>query len=742
MRLLDSFFQPVRIIGLTLLVILLLSRVFDPLLLQTIRLSAFDFYQVVKPREYSKQPIMIVDLDEESLRQLGQWPWPRTLIAELIDGIAERGGVATGFDIVFSEPDRLSPPNIAKDNDNLSFDIRNSLNALPHNEAVMANAMKKHQVVLGQASVRNFRDTSAIKREIRTVGFAIVGEDPKPFLQKTRIHDLVQNMEILEESASGYGIFSIKSDFDNVVRRVPLIALARDKIRLALSTELLRVATGGESFAIKSNKAGIEGIVVAGSFIQTDGNGNVWPYFSTTREERYISASKILDGSVKPNLINGNMILIGTSVAGLEDFRATPLGVQMPGVEIHTQIIENILTDQFLKRPSFLFLIEFLAALFSGLLVIALVPRLGGVKSSICITVLVFGLAGYSWWSFSSHQVLIDATYPVIVTAVLFIFMITASYISEEKHRQRIRDAFGQYLSPALVDQLTQHPEQLVLGGETRELSVLFSDIRGFTKISEDYREDPAGLTKLMNAVLTELSQPILKNNGTIDKYLGDAVMAFWNAPVDEEDHAYFACRAALRMIERITALNNGSGQSSGKKQSQLSHEIKIGIGINTGSCVVGNMGSDTRFDYTALGDSVNIASRLEGQSKPYGVPIVIGESTAQMVKDRLAIYQIDFVRVIGKNEPIHIYALAGFEDLAKSEDFIAFKALNALMLSSYRLQDWQTALNTIEMIEDLNKKLELSLEEYLFIYQTRIDEFKNNPPGKNWDGVYSVMNK
>jgi len=245
-----------------------------------------------------------------------------------------------------------------------------------------------------------------------------------------------------------------------------------------------------------------------------------------------------------------------------------------------------------------------------------------------------------------------------------------------------------------------------------------------------------------MNEVLTQLSKPILNHNGTIDKYLGDAVMAFWNAPIDEADHAYKACISALRMIEKIHAMNEQNQQQSVHDADSGLHEINIGIGINTGPCVVGNMGSESRFDYTALGDAVNIASRLEGQSKSYGVPIVIGQSTQALVKDRLAIFEIDLIRVVGKNDALHIYALAGFEALAKSEDFIAFKALNASMLSSYRLQDWQSAYDAIGMMETLNEKLQLPLNEYLFIYQTRIEEFRINAPGQYWDGVYDASSK
>jgi len=314
MHLFKNLLKPITLIAFSLLFILLCIRVFDPFWVQTVRLASFDYYQVTKPREYSKQPIVIVDIDEESLRQYGQWPWPRTLVADLITGI-------------------------------------------PDNEERMAEVMRQHPVILGQAGVRNFSDIAAKQKEIRSIGFAQVG----------------------------LGIFNIKADIDNVVRRVPLVVLVRDKLRLALSLEVLRVATGGESFTIKTNQAGLEGIAVAGSLINTDGQGNIWPYFSPPNAARYISASAILNGSVDANLMTGNMVLIGTSATGLEDYRA--------------------------------FLIEIIIAMLAGFLVIALVSRLGGIKSSLGVLILIASLLAYSWWNFSNSQFLIDATYPIIVTS-------------------------------------------------------------------------------------------------------------------------------------------------------------------------------------------------------------------------------------------------------------------------------------------------------------------------------------
>ena len=729
-----------RILGCILLLLLILLRIADPNFLRDFRYQSFDIYQQIKPREYVPQPVTIVDLDEQSLREYGQWPWPRTRIAQMIDQLTKFGAVTIGFDIIFSEPDRLSPGLIARDNSFLPRELSRELSKLPNNETALAAAMKRSTVVVGQTSVRNLGDRQETGVDIADTPHVKIGDDPLPFL--IRFPDLVQNVPDLESAAAGRGVFSVDPDPDGVYRRLPLVMLVREKIRASLSIETLRVATGGDSIAIRTLPGGIEGVIVAGQLVNTDANAKVWPYFSLPQTARYVSAASILNGSVDPAKIAGHMILVGTSAVGLEDYRAIPIGKQVPGVEIHTQVIENILTNTLLNRSALAKLYEIMFTAITGLLIIAFMPTIGAAIASISAIAIFAGTLAISWWLFDYQRQLMDPTWPLFTFAALFIFGATANYLREERKRREIRGAFGQYLSPALVDQLSDNPERLVLGGETRELSVLFTDVRGFTTISESYKDFPEGLTRLMNRFLTVLSQPILDRNGTIDKYMGDAIMAFWNAPVDEENHAMQACLAAIDMIDNVATLNEERAASLKDSELETYHEIKVGVGINTGACVVGNMGSHNRFDYTALGDTVNLASRLEGQSKPYGLPIVIGDNTAQIVKEKLAIYEIDLIRVKGKNEPVKIYALAGNETLAQSSDFKAFRAMNQTMISAYRTRDWNSAHDALEILEGLGEKLGITLEEYLFIYETRISEFSANPPGPNWDGVYTATTK
>jgi len=522
-----------------------------------------------------------------------------------------------------------------------------------------------------------------------------------------------------------------------------LVVQAEDKLRLALSVEVLRIATGGRAAATKTNAAGVSPIVVGGVDVPTDQNAVIWPWFNASTRDRYVSAGDVLSGEANPKKIAGRMVLIGTSAVGLEDYRATPIASEMPGVEIHAQVIENILDKKFLIRPNYALGMELVFLFVAGMGIIWIVPLLGAIYSALAALVILGSFSAGSIWAFYSQRLLIDGIYPVGALAGLLILITMANYIREEIEKRQIRGAFGQYLSPALVDQLAEDPELLVLGGETRELTLLFTDIRGFTGISESYKDNPQGLTRLMNRFLNTLSAPILEEEGTIDKYMGDAIMAFWNAPIPLENHEIHACRAAIKMRDRLEELNSVRFEEL-KDNEEEWHEFRIGIGINTGESVVGNMGSDLRFDYTALGDTVNLASRLEGQSKPYGFPIIMGDKTAKAVEHRFAVFEIDLIRVKGKTEPERIHVLVGAEDIRETDDFRALKAMNSMMLAAYHNQNWASAFDAVDEISTVAKRMGLEelVSEYLFIYEARISEFRANPPGKNWDGVYDALQK
>jgi adenylate cyclase len=374
--------------------------------------------------------------------------------------------------------------------------------------------------------------------------------------------------------------------------------------------------------------------------------------------------------------------------------------------------------------------------LVGGLLIIWLVPAIGA-RWTVLLFALVTGISlGTSWYLFAEHRILFDAGFAVASMLVLYVLLTYAGYAREEAGRRQVRNAFSHYLSPAMVEKLAENPSRLSLGGEKRDMTMLFCDVRGFTTISEQF--DAEGLTRLINKLLTPLTDIILRGQGTVDKYMGDCIMAFWNAPLDDADHARHACLAALAMNAEMVPLNERlAAEASAEGRPHL--PLKIGIGINSGEVVVGNMGSDQRFDYSVLGDQVNLASRLEGQCKTYGVDIVIGENTRQKAPD-LAFLELDLIKVKGKTTAVRIHSLLGDETVRQSETFTALSGRHAEMLAAYRAQRWAAARNAIALCRDLCSGYDLG--GVYALYEERINVYATNPPGLAWDGVFTATSK
>ena len=718
-----------------LLIALAALRIADPAALEEIRVRTFDTFQVLDPRVKTVKPVVIVDIDERSLAKLGQWPWPRSRIADMIINLTRLGAVVIAFDIVFPEPDRLNTDALADSIRYLDEATRAKLRALPSNDQIFADAIKRSRVVLGQSGLSEV--LREFDKSLPVTGLAMLGEEPQQFM--VTFPGLLRNVHVLEEAAAGRGLFSIKAERDGIVRRVPMLMQAQGVTLPSLSFEILRVVTSTRTILVKSEKSGIKIIAVSGLVVPTDRNGQLWVHFAHHDPSIYVSAADVLDETVPPSMIKGKLVLIGTSATGLNDIKTTPVDPAIPGVEVHAQVLESALTHSLLTQPNCGIVVEFCAALLLGIFVIIFVPLFGPITLGTVGVLLASLLIGVSWYFYTQHRLLIDFTYPLISTAAIYLTLIFTSFVREQAQRRQIRSAFGQYLSPALIEQLAQSPEKLVLGGEERELTIMFSDVRGFTTISESFKHDPQGLTTLMNRFLTPLTNAILDRRGTIDKYMGDAIMAFWNAPVDDKEHQLHACEAALDMLDRIDVLNSERAIEA-KESGQTFIPIKIGVGMNTGTCVVGNMGSDLRFDYSVLGDSVNLASRLEGQSKEYGFPIIVGSKTALAVKDKFAILELDFIMVKGKKEPEVIYAIAGREDTAHSGRFQRLRNLTIEMLGCYRSRDWDGALAAIERGRrtDEGGALELLYD----LYEARIQGYQSNPPPADWNGAFALMTK
>jgi adenylate cyclase len=710
-----------RIVGLLLLVALLALRIWDPSPVEALRQKSFDVYQLLHPRAARQDLVAIVDVDERSLRALGQWPWPRTVMADMISKIVERGGTVIGFDVLFPEPDRSSPEVAAETFRGMDDATREKLRRLPGNDAVFADTIRKARVVLGQSGYR-VSGTAAVARPAIQAGIAILGPDPRPSL--VDFPHLLRNLPVLDEAAQGHGIFSIIPEQDGVIRRVPVVAVADGTIVPALSLEMLRVVKGSGAILIKTDASGVRSVGVDDLEIPTDGKGRVWIHFSPLNPGRYVSAIDLMQGRAPADSLAGRMVLIGTSAAGLLDLKITPTHPALPGVELHAQILESALTGSTLSRPGYTAFIEVVLATLLSLTLIGLAPKvnagtlfvLGGTTATVTL--------GVSWYCFSFLDLLIDYTFPLVSSLLVYTVLVCTNYATVSADRYRIRSAFSQYLSPDLVEQLAQSPEKLTLGGEQRELTVLFSDIRGFTAISESYKNDPQGLTALINRLFTPLTRDIMERRGTIDKYMGDAIMAFWNAPLDDPVHELNACEAACAMLDSLKALNE-------QRQRELSDDhpvppLRIGIGLNTGLCVVGNFGSDLHFNYSVLGDTVNLASRLESLTKQYGVSIVIGDKTAQAVRTRFAVLEIDHLQVRGKREPERIFTILGRADVGASPDFAELNERNSAMLNAYRCREWSQALERILLCRELSNKF--GLDEYYELYIHRIRHLIDTP--------------
>ena len=724
-----------RLLCLALLIGFAALRIADPAPVEEIRVRTFDAFQRIDPRKKTARPVTIVDIDDKSLEKLGQWPWPRTRIADLVTELTRLGAVVIAFDAVFSEPDRLNPAFAADTFRNLDEETRARLRALPSNDQVFADAIKASRVVLGESGLPE--EIAPLDKTLPVTGLAMLGEEPQRFMFD--FPGLLRNVPVLEHAAAGRGLFTIKPERDGIVRRVPMIMQAQGQTMPSLTFEMLRVATGSGTILIKAETAGIKSLGIKGLQIPTDHNGQIWVHYARNDASIYVPAINVLEKNVAPDMIAGKLVLIGTSAVGLNDIKTTPVSRAMPGVEIHAQVLESTLTGEVVSTPIYGIVVEFATAFLFGLLVIAFAPLFGPVTLVALGAAFASVLIGTSAYFYTQHRLLIDFTYPLMSTTAIYLTLIFSSFVREQAQRRQIRSAFGQYLSPALVEQLAQSPEKLVLGGEEREMTIMFSDMRGFTSISETYKSDPQGLTALMNRFLTPLTNAILNRKGTIDKYMGDAIMAFWNAPLDDKDHHLNACEAALDMLERVDELNQAREQEA-KEEGRPFIPLNAGIGLNTGTCVVGNMGSDQRFDYSVFGDSVNLASRLEGQSKEYGFPIIVGSKTALAVKEKFAILELDFIMVKGKKEPEVIYAIAGRQDTAQSGRFQRLRNLTIEMLACYRARDWNGALAAIERGRRTDEAN--SLELLYRLYEARIRDYIENPPPENWNGAFALLTK
>ncbi len=732
------------VVALLVLVNALFLRVGDPGALSRLRDFAFDGFQRLQPRQYSPEtPVRVIDIDEASLSAYGQWPWPRTVLAELVDKLTEKGVAAIAFDAVFAESDRSSISGMVRELGAFTDPetVRKISAAVQDSDKVFAGAIASSKVVTGFG----FDLNGGTDPPRRFFGLAFAGDDPSQFLPiQART---VRTLPLLVAAAKGNG--SVNTDHESVViRRVPMMFRLEGQEGLfpALSLEALRVAQGAGTYLIKSSGAsselsfgahtGIVSIKTGDMLVPTDARGRVTLFDTGHMPQRFISALAVLRDKVPPAELEGRVVFVGTSAIGLKDLRNTPVQDTVPGVEIHAQLAEQVIEQQFLARPDYADGAELIYLAVIGLLFVWLLPRLSAARmAAVAVVFIGIGVAA-PWVAFSQFHLLLDPIYAPGTLAAIYVSGSVLAFMRAERDRREIRGAFGLYLSPDVVEQLARNPALLQLGGEMREITVMFTDVRGFTTISEQF--DPPGLTRFMNRFLTPMTDLILGNRGTIDKYMGDAIMAFWNAPVTVEGHAVRACETALAMQARLRVLNE-EWKAEAEASSRRHIPVNVGIGLNTGPASVGNFGSSQRFTYSCLGDEVNLASRLEGLCRTYEVAIIVGANTRSRISHFAAV-ELDLVMVKGKTEPEPIHCLVGDADLATSSAFRALAERQEAFLAAYRGGAFVEAM---AMIDSCNAAAASAgwHQGYYAVMRARLDELIVNAPS-DWTGVYVAREK
>ena len=665
------------------LLLLLSVKLMNPYLVDSMKLKYYDYLMLGEP--VKSEQIVVANIGEKAIEKYGQYPFPREVHAKIISDLYGRGAGIVGSTVLMPEPDRFGT------------------------DSVLSGTLKEYPVVLSQTLTD---DCVKDNRLPRRTGVAVIGDgQPTDFLPNYPC--VLDNIPALQESAVGVGITTSLPETDGVTRRVPLLGISNGEYYPAFSLELLRVAAGDPSYQAKINQTGVEALRVPQfGTIKTDEYGRVFinPNFQFQSVEI---------GEPIPDL-TGKIVILGVTAAGVANPVATPSGAQYPHA-LQASMLETLIKGDSVSIPNWVGLADLLAFFALSLLIILL----SRVRYSIVwIGILIAGYIYAPMYLFTHNKILFDISFNVLAALVIYLHIYTVKFISEYLQKQQIKKQFGTYLSPDLVAQLQRQPELLKLGGTEQELSIMFTDVRGFTTISEHYGKDVQGLTSIMNRYMTAMTKAILENKGTLDKYIGDAQMAFWNAPVNNEQHAKDAVRTAFTMLNSLEEFNN-------EIKEEGIPAFGMGLGINTDTVVVGNMGSTQRFDYTCLGDGVNLAARLEGQSKPYGVKIVIGPKTANYVKDEYQIVELDLIAVKGKTEPARIFTVFSFHDILAETQHMKF-------LELYRQGHWEVAE---KYANDLQKCWRGEMSQYYDMMIERINEYKENPP-TNWDGVYRATSK
>jgi adenylate cyclase len=670
------------------LILVLFVRFWDFSFIESVRLRYFD--QLITSEPAKTIPVHTVNIDEAALDKYGQFPFPRNIYADIIKDLYARNAGLVVFNILMPEQDRFKQ------------------------DPALAKVLEQHAVILPQIA--------STKGKNKTFGSAVqvIGQDPHGMF--VEYPGIIANVPAIEERAAGVGVANTFPEIDGVVRRMPLLIMSEDTVHPSIALETLRVGVGDTRIQVKVTDMGVEAVRVPKlSKISVDPLSRVWIDWSQQPTEHSLANL--------PKDFNGEIVIVGLSAAGLVQPVATARGEVWPQY-MQASLMGTLLSGTTIQRPAYADDLELAVIAGLGILLIFLMrwTYVGIVATVITIGGIIFG----SFSSYSNFLFLFDATAPAVGLGLVALHAYMVKFVSEFLQKQQIRKQFQSYLSPDLVAKLIKDPSLLKLGGEEKELSIMFTDVRGFTSISEHYGRNVQGLTSIMNRYMTAMTRTILETGGTLDKYIGDAQMAFWNAPLDETKHCKDAVRAALEMLGSLDAFNESI-------EEEGVPPFGMGIGINTGVVVVGNMGSEQRFDYTCLGDAVNLSSRLEGQSKNYGVLIVLGPVTAERVEGDYFTLELDCIAVKGKKEGVTIYTVFYNPDSTVAADWLLAREQHNAMLKHYRNQEWSNALS---LVRELKGEFDGQMDHYYDLWVDRIEEMCNADLPADWDGVFRATSK
>ena len=651
--------------------------------------------------------VVIVAIDSKSINELGRWPWKRSVIAELINGLKWYGVKVAALDIVFSEPSDTSE------------DVILSKAIAKNGSIILGYFFRDEEEAVNPAALSQV-ESSKVKLIKMAEGVTSVPVAQRPFIET--------NIPLIGRGALDFGFFNTDPDPDGPVRRSNLLMLYNGDIYPSLALKALRHYTGNE-IILEIESFGVSSLRVGQMSIPSDEGGRLTVnYYGRGGTITTLPAVDVIKKRLKKEELKDKIVFAGATEIGIYDMRATPVGSVFPGVEIHATVASNALQDRFILRDGRIIAVEILCMI---LLPIVLTLALSLASTSfIGMIAFIFTAGSYAVLNYSLFNVYsIDMSllYPLSSTAIAFVSSEAYRNLVIERKNRYLKKAFSSYVSPDLVAEIMKNPDRLALGGEKKEITILFSDIRGFTGISEKLAPDM--LVLLLNEYLGPMTKVVLKNNGTLDKYIGDAIMAIYNAPLDVTDHPEKACRTALEMMEELKVVDD-------RFKAKGMPSIDIGIGINTGHAVVGNMGADMRFDYTAIGDTVNLASRLEGQNKYYGTHIILSEFTAERVKGKFLVREIDLLRVVGKEKPVAVFELMTDQSgTTRNENAVLAERFSGV-LSSYRAGNFQNALDVFtKLAEEYNDPASR-------IYAERCREYLQSPPPPEWEGVYISRKK